>query len=172
MTACFADTFYFLALLNPHDDDHDIAVRVTRTLRRPLVTTSLVLVELADGLAGTRSRQLFGPFYRRMIRDSKLTVVPCDDAMLERGVQLYDQRLDKGWSLTDCISFVVMKRGSLTRLRVTTISNKRDFGHCSRLRTDLASDPYNQNQGGETSRCASSWFANGAIPLVRASDCR
>lgn len=30
------------------------------------------------------------------------------------GIRLYEQRRDKQWSLTDCISFVVMKREGLT----------------------------------------------------------
>jgi len=30
------------------------------------------------------------------------------------GVELYSARHDKDWTLTDCISFIVMKRESLT----------------------------------------------------------
>jgi predicted nucleic acid-binding protein len=29
--------------------------------------------------------------------------------LFDRGLELYEQRPDKKWSLTDCISFVVMK---------------------------------------------------------------
>jgi len=34
--------------------------------------------------------------------------------LFERGVGLFRQRPDKEWSLTDCISFVVMRDASLT----------------------------------------------------------
>lgn len=34
--------------------------------------------------------------------------MPANVEIFERGVELYHSRLDKQWSLTDCISFVVM----------------------------------------------------------------
>ena len=34
--------------------------------------------------------------------------MPHEQALYERGWQLYRDRPDKSWSLTDCISFVVM----------------------------------------------------------------
>jgi len=39
MTAIFADTFYFFAMLNPRDEAHRAAVSIQASLRRPLVTT-------------------------------------------------------------------------------------------------------------------------------------
>ncbi|GIW79054.1 MAG: hypothetical protein KatS3mg105_0861 [Gemmatales bacterium] len=58
MTAVFADTFYFLALLNKHDDAHDQAVKYVDTIDQ-MVTTEWVLTELADGLASSRQRHMF-----------------------------------------------------------------------------------------------------------------
>ncbi|MGO9596821.1 MAG: type II toxin-antitoxin system VapC family toxin [Isosphaeraceae bacterium] len=40
-------------------------------------------------------------------------IVATTDELFEKGVALYDERRDKQWSLTDCISFVVMKDHSL-----------------------------------------------------------
>ena len=37
------------------------------------------------------------------------TVVHVDEALWERGWELFVERPDKHWGLTDCISFVVMK---------------------------------------------------------------
>jgi predicted nucleic acid-binding protein len=39
-----------------------------------------------------------------------LEIIPADDALFEAGLSLYESRSDKDWSLTDCISFVVMER--------------------------------------------------------------
>jgi len=36
-------------------------------------------------------------------------IVSSSDDWFERGVELYRQRPDKEWSLTDCISFAVMR---------------------------------------------------------------
>jgi predicted nucleic acid-binding protein len=43
-----------------------------------------------------------------------ITIVPCSDQLLRDGIQLYAQRPDKEWSLTDCISFVVMQQEGIT----------------------------------------------------------
>jgi predicted nucleic acid-binding protein len=51
MSAVFADTFFFLAILNPSDPAHHQASEVSRNLRRPRVTTSWVLTEVGDALA-------------------------------------------------------------------------------------------------------------------------
>ena len=40
--------------------------------------------------------------------------MPTTDAVFEAGLELYLNRPDKDWSLTDCISFVVMEQEGLT----------------------------------------------------------
>ena len=57
MKAVFADTFYFLALLNERDAAHKRAVAASRTLGLSLVTTELVLLELADALCMPPQRE-------------------------------------------------------------------------------------------------------------------
>jgi predicted nucleic acid-binding protein len=42
------------------------------------------------------------------------TIVGASETLFERGVELYSKRLDKNWSLTDCISFVVMQDLGIT----------------------------------------------------------
>jgi len=41
-------------------------------------------------------------------------VVGLDPHLYQRGINLYAQRPDKEWSLTDCISFVVMSDRGIT----------------------------------------------------------
>ena len=109
MKAVFADTFYFLALLNPSDRVHGKAVAFTSGYAVRMVTTDWVLTELADGLAKSRyGRKEFLATLSDLQADADVTIVPCDRALMAKGVQLYAQRPDKEWSLTDCISFVVM----------------------------------------------------------------
>ena len=43
-----------------------------------------------------------------------MTIIPADRTTLQQGFDLYQQRPDKEWSLTDCISFVIMKREGIT----------------------------------------------------------
>src|SRR4051794_17264739 len=104
MTAVFADTFFFLALINPRDAGHTKAVTVAGVGAGPLVTTAWVLTEVADGLANTPDRHLFAKIITDLEHEPSATIIPPTQELFERGVRLYVARPDKKWSLTDCIS--------------------------------------------------------------------
>jgi hypothetical protein len=55
----FADSSYYLALTNLQDEAHSTAVALTKDFDGTLVTTSWVLTEVGDALAGPLDRQLF-----------------------------------------------------------------------------------------------------------------
>ena len=109
MNSVFADTFYFLALLNVKDAAHARACEYSESQDVLLVTTAWVLTEVANSLARSSKRQVF----RRLVEDLEAApenkVVPASQDLFQRGLELYDARPDKQWSLTDCISFVVMQ---------------------------------------------------------------
>jgi hypothetical protein len=79
----------------------------------PLVTTEWVLTEVGDALAAPVNRGLFLELLAALRADATVTILPASSALFERGVQLYGDRLDKGWSLTDCVSFVVMRQNNI-----------------------------------------------------------
>jgi uncharacterized protein len=114
MTTVFADTFYFLALLNAHDEAHDVADLFSHDSSIRLVTTAWVLTELADGLAETDGRTIFGSLLVDLESDAQTEVIGPDEDIWRRGIELFVHRRDKGWSLTDCISFVVMGERNVT----------------------------------------------------------
>jgi len=115
MNALFADTSFYLALLNPRDRHHRRAVESARKVRRPIVTTEFVLVEVGNALSGTpRGRDRFVTFVDRVSGHGSNTVVPASHQLFAQGSELYRSRNDKTWSLTDCISFVVMNEHGLT----------------------------------------------------------
>ena len=51
MNALFVDSFFFFAILNPKDAAHTKAIDFSRQHTAPLVTTTWVLTEVADGLS-------------------------------------------------------------------------------------------------------------------------
>ena len=108
MNRVFADAFYFVALLNRADQYHTKAAAAATQLRGEIVTTEWVLAEVADALADSASRRSVAPFLRDLAKDPKVTIVKAGSDWFERGLQLYEQRPDKDWPLTDCISFAVM----------------------------------------------------------------
>jgi len=58
MRPLFADTFFYLALLNPDDSAHEQAIGLAKAQTAATVTTAWVMTELADALAGPAHRQL------------------------------------------------------------------------------------------------------------------
>jgi hypothetical protein len=109
----FADTYFFLALLVEDDEAHANAV-AWRNLDSSLVTTTWVLVEIADALSAPRARVAASRLIAFLRNDPRVKVVQPDDPIFEAGLALYSSRSDKSWSLTDCLSFEVMRRHGLT----------------------------------------------------------
>lgn len=103
------DTYYLLALVNSRDKDHEKAIRHSQGRLGGLVTTTWVLVEFADALCAVDSRVLAAHFIRGFLGQSFVEVVPPSDEQFENGLTDYQNRQDKEWSLTDCLSFLVMK---------------------------------------------------------------
>ena len=114
MSPAFADTYYFLALLNTSDTAHARVLEFSQSHDLALVTTSWVLTELADGLSRSAHRQAFLQFLEDLRAVSDCSIIPATQDLFDRGVALYAARPDKDWSLTDCISFVVMQEHGLT----------------------------------------------------------
>ena len=114
MKAVFADTYYSLAILNRDDDAHERAVAASGSVTARTVTTAWVLTEVADAMAGRNARGVFSAFLGSLRRDADVTIVPPQQALFDAGIALYADRRDKEWSLTDCISFVVMREHGLT----------------------------------------------------------
>ena len=114
MKAVFADSVYFFARINARDRLHDKAVRFSTQSGTSIVTTAWVLTEVADGLAGTKTRHIFARLLQLLKTAPDVEIVPPSPEIFERGLELYSQRPDKDWSLTDCISIVVMQDFSLT----------------------------------------------------------
>ena len=117
MHLTFVDTVGWIASLNRSDNLHAAVVRCFQFLAQsntPLLTTSLVLAEVGNGLSKLPLRHLMTPFRQRLQQSKRIEIVHVDSSLFERGWSLYEQRPDKEWGLVDCISFVLMQeRGIL-----------------------------------------------------------
>lgn len=109
MSAVFADTFFYLALLRGDDAAHDRAVAGSR-VNRTIVTTEFILLELGNACARAADHADFLALVEGMRASPRCRIVPLDSALFNRGLERMAARSDKDWSLTDCISFVVMEQ--------------------------------------------------------------
>jgi predicted nucleic acid-binding protein len=114
MTIVFADTFYYLALLNPRDRAHAVAMSTTEGLTAKLLTTEYILTEVADAMAHPLDRPKFLALVENLRNHSSVTILPSDPSLFAKGLELYRRRPDKDWPLTDCISFEVMNERGIT----------------------------------------------------------
>lgn len=86
------------------------------------ITTTSVLNETANSLSKPQFRSAVVEFYRRLQRSSRIILL-VDQHLWSAGWQLYEERLDKAWSLTDCISIAVMQERGLTE----ALTNDKHF---------------------------------------------
>jgi len=113
MRQVFADTGYWIALLNPKDDQNRRAKSLSFAIAATLaVTSELVLTEVLNYFCG-HGVHLRGVASRSIIRlkeDDAVFVVPLTSRFFNDAFDLYRARPDKEWSLTDCSSFIVMRQ--------------------------------------------------------------
>jgi len=119
MSVYFADTSYYVALLLAHDVNHADAVRLAAKSDPEIVTTDHVILELTAYLARPPARAAVVMLVDRLRASTKVKVVRAQDQLFDDGWELYRRHADKGWSLTDCISFVVMRQQKLTEALTT-----------------------------------------------------
>lgn len=112
MREYFVDAWFMIAVLDRSDGHHVRAVRLGDRLRRLsaiLVTHETVFFEVlayfSEEGAHARLRAV------EMVRESQAlwTVIASTPARVDRALDLYTARPDKEYSLTDCMSMVVMR---------------------------------------------------------------
>lgn len=73
------------------------------------VTTTSVLAETANALSDPLFKPAVVAFHRKLQASSRVEIVFVDPTLWSEGWALFEQRPDKGWSLTDCISISLMQ---------------------------------------------------------------
>lgn len=109
----FADTMYWLALVVRQDAYHSRAMEWTKRIRGRIVTTDAVLIETASALASPPRRSAAVSLVQRLRARDDIEIVHVDPSLLDRGWQLYCDRVDKAWSWVDCNSFIIMQERGL-----------------------------------------------------------
>jgi uncharacterized protein len=105
----YADSFYWIALLND-TDHHHLRVRQTKFVGR-LVFSVAVQLEVLDAFSkNSKLRSYAKYFWDYCSADNSLVILPLENALLQEAMQLFQSRPDKTWSFTDCISFVIMRQ--------------------------------------------------------------
>lgn len=109
------DTGYFIALFSPDDALHTRATAWSECLAEPLLVTEYVLWDCVNAFSKPEDRASAHALVDHVRRDPACELVHASPRLFAAGLQLHRDRPDQEWSLTDCISFVLMRERRLTR---------------------------------------------------------
>ena len=119
MAEVFADAAYWIALSVPGDQWHRVALEARDQVRGvPLVTTDEVLIEFLTALSGRGGyyRHRAAQTVRVIMEDPSVRIIEQSRNTFLAGLDRYEQRHDKGYSLPDCIAMNVMEAEGITQV--------------------------------------------------------
>ena len=114
----FLDTGFLIALESKGDTHHRKAHDFWREFaRRPesLVTTTYVFDEVVTFFNNRDFHAKAVEIGERLLTSHLVTLVDVDDQIFKEGWAQFQRHSDKRYSLTDCISFVVMRKHGIKR---------------------------------------------------------
>jgi uncharacterized protein len=111
----FVDTGFLLAAADQRDALHDRAAAWARVIKEPLLTSEYVLWEFVNGLSRPQERPKAHAMIARLYAKSDFEILPASSPLFEADLAFHAARPDKEWSLTDCISFLIMKDRQVTQ---------------------------------------------------------
>jgi predicted nucleic acid-binding protein len=116
MKTVFADTGYWIALLDPQDTLHSKAINLSITFTQvQIVTSEMVLTEILNHFSkrGNFLRYAAANFIESLQENPSITIIPQTDSIFQQALILYKQRPDQAWSHTDCSSFCIMQQQNI-----------------------------------------------------------
>lgn len=113
MKRIFVDTSYIVALINRKDQWRQRTLEARELLSdAKLVTTELVLIEALNFVCthGSQIRAITSEFVRSILEDADFQVIQQIEPMFLNGLEFFESRPDKGYSLTDCVSMNICRQ--------------------------------------------------------------
>lgn len=117
MTLVFADSSYLIALEVDNDQHHQLAQQHWQSLARrsiELVITSFIFDEVMTFLNSWRLHAKAVQLGDILLQSSYVRLMHVETSLFTEGWAYFRQHKDKYYSLTDCISFVVMQNLGIT----------------------------------------------------------
>ena len=119
MKKVFADSAYWIALINPKDQWRRRATEASRELGEfSIVTTDEILTETLNYYAesGEHFRGIVSREIEQILLNQNIEIIEATHENFLDGFELYRNRLDKSYSLTDCISMNQMRKRDINEI--------------------------------------------------------
>jgi predicted nucleic acid-binding protein len=101
-----------------------------------VITTEAVCWEWLNAMSDLSTRSIAARGHERIQNDARIEVIGHSEGLSNAAVRLFTDRSDKDWSLTDCLSFIVMDRRNIR----DALTADRHFGQAG-LRAVLSDNP-------------------------------
>ena len=106
----FVDTSAWYAIIDKNDQDHQAAVGKIQVLDHPLVTSNYILDEILTLLSKRLGSTIAISFGQRLLNQQVSALLRITEEDEGSAWKVFRQYADKGFSFTDCTSFVLMER--------------------------------------------------------------
>jgi uncharacterized protein len=119
MKKVFADSVYWIALINPRDQWRPAAFDASQKLGSATIyTTDEVLIETVNHFAeaGDHFRKLVSREIQRILLAPEISILDATHENFLNGLDMFRNRPDKGYSVTDCISMLSMKEHRISHV--------------------------------------------------------
>ena len=110
MKNIFVDTSFIIALFNKDDEFHADAVAILQKINGcAFILTQAIILEIGNAFSSNKRKSAGVKIIKWIESSEEFQIIPYDKDLHKKAFHLYESRIDKDWSLTDCVSFVVMK---------------------------------------------------------------
>ena len=93
---------------------HARAKAIAASHQGGVVTTEFLLIEVGNFFCRGKGRAVFQTMLENLRSADDIEIIPASTDLFNKGFVLFTSCSDKDWSLTDCISFVVMQECGIT----------------------------------------------------------
>ncbi len=119
MRTVFADTLYWYGLANPRDQWHASVLQARAQLGKVMiVTTEEILTEFLTAMSGggDHLRRVAAALVHTILTDATVRILPQTHFSFLRGLEFYQRRADKAYSMVDGVSMNAMRDEGLTEI--------------------------------------------------------
>ncbi len=119
MKQTFADTSYWVAVFWFEDQWREAALKATDHIgNAEIVTTETILIEVLNYFSEFKSeiKEKVANVIETLLRNDEILVLQHRHEDFLKALILYKSRLDKGYSLTDCISINAMREFGIAEI--------------------------------------------------------
>ena len=113
MKKTFADTGYWVSFLDENDQWMEIASKALEKIgNSEIITTELILIEVLNYFSKYRAdiKKFVAESIESLFTDETVLILEHNHEDFLKALELYKFRLDKGYSLTDCVSINVYRK--------------------------------------------------------------